>query len=150
TLAVVSTVPAPTINCGRSFASLRMTSAAAAVRKVISTTGNPPAISASASGMTASGFSMAMTGTTPSSATRLTISSDIIRARECGEIWRISRENFECKDPQILSPRPIEPEIPKRVRIPHDAVAGAEQNVEVIGEFIEATNVDGAESFVIG
>ena len=42
-----------------------MASAAAAVRKVISTSGSPPSSSASASGMAASTESMAMTGTIP-------------------------------------------------------------------------------------
>src|SRR5262245_33289291 len=39
TFPALSTVPAPTINLGRSLVILRMASAAAAVRKVISTTG---------------------------------------------------------------------------------------------------------------
>ena len=62
---VVSTVPAPIIISGKALAILRMDSSAAAVRKVTSAQGSPPAISRSASGSASSALSSTTTGTIP-------------------------------------------------------------------------------------
>ena len=61
----VSTVPAPTSISGTSRLMARIAASPAAVRKVTSATGSPPATSAFANGTAFSASSMAMTGTMP-------------------------------------------------------------------------------------
>ena len=71
---LVSTVPAPTSISGSSFVMRSMASAAALVRKVISTQRIPPFISARQSGTAFSASSIFTTGTIPQNSICLRIS----------------------------------------------------------------------------